>query len=44
MSMYVCNACTEAGKDTRIPADEVGAALMQQHLLSEHGVLPVTQL
>lgn len=35
---YICNACADDGMDTTMPADEVGAALMQQHLASEHGV------
>ncbi len=36
--MYVCQACRSAGKDFSVPADPVGVALMQQHLLSEHDV------
>jgi hypothetical protein len=43
VSLYVCEACREVGKDMKIPADEVGAALMQQHLQSEHDVGLVTE-
>lgn len=37
--IYVCELCDENDKATLIPADEVGAALMQEHLKSEHGVV-----
>lgn len=33
---YVCEACKRAGKDTRMPADEIGAELMKAHLQEEH--------
>lgn len=36
--MYVCELCKKQGKETKIPADEVGAALMESHLKAEHGV------
>lgn len=35
--MYSCNLCKEQGEDFTAPADEIGAALMKQHLKSEHG-------
>jgi len=35
--MMRCNLCPEE-KPTLIPYDEVGVALMTQHLESEHGV------
>ena len=38
MSLYTCMACQSEGKEVQIPADEVGAALMQQHLKTEHGI------
>jgi hypothetical protein len=34
MAEYVCELCES--KPFRVPVDEVGAALMQQHLKSEH--------
>lgn len=38
MALYYCNLCKDEGVSTSMPADEIGAALMQQHLLTEHGV------
>ena len=35
---YVCNKCKDAGTDFRVPADEIGVAIMQEHLRTEHGV------
>lgn len=35
MAIMVCNQCKAEGKDTRIPYDEIGVALMEQHL-KEH--------
>lgn len=38
MANYRCELCVREGKETLIPADEVGAVLMKQHLLSDHNV------
>lgn len=34
--MYSCNLCKEAGKEFKVPADPIGAAIMRQHLKEEH--------
>jgi len=35
--LFVCELCRTAGKpDFKTPYDEIGAALMEQHLRSEH--------
>lgn len=39
---YVCITCRNAGKDFRVPADEIGAALMREHLRTEHTKPPHT--
>lgn len=33
---YVCNQCRDRGEDFRVPADEIGAAIMKEHLRKEH--------
>ena len=38
MSEYSCNLCKKDGKETKIPADEVGVELMKAHLETEHDV------
>lgn len=43
MMMIVCNICKEEESDIlpfQVPNDPVGIALMQQHLLAEHGIEP----
>ncbi len=39
---YICNMCKEVGKKSeerfKVPADEIGVALMREHLKTEHGV------
>jgi len=35
---YVCELCKEVDQDFTVPFDEIGAAVMQQHLASEHHV------
>lgn len=39
MGLYVCTECAENGIDVKMPVDEIGVALMHQHLKSEHGVI-----
>lgn len=36
MADYVCNTCRDDGRDFRTPADEIGVALMHEHLRTEH--------
>lgn len=37
--LYVCEACRDDGKEFKVPVDEIGAVVMEQHLKSEHGVV-----
>lgn len=39
MSGLVCELCVEEDREFTVPSDEIGAAVMYQHLLSEHGVV-----
>ena len=40
--VYICNLCETEGKGPgerfKVPADEIGVALMKQHLRDEHNV------
>lgn len=41
MSLLVCNQCASEGRETKIPYDDIGVALMHQHLKShEPGYTP----
>jgi hypothetical protein len=36
--MWICNLCAGGGKEFIVPADEIGKALMTEHLFDSHGV------
>lgn len=36
--MFVCELCKTKGADFRTPVDEIGSALMEQHLISDHNL------
>lgn len=41
--MYICNLCKredkiDPGESFKVPADELGVAIMKEHLKTEHGV------
>lgn len=35
---YTCNLCKKEGKETIIPADKIGMALMKAHLVEKHSI------
>ena len=38
MTMFYCNLCTKNGEEFEVPADEIGVAIMRQHLADKHDV------
>lgn len=37
-AQVTCGLCEKDGKEFTVPIDEIGVAVMKQHLASEHGI------